>query len=133
MFNIVEYQWHMLSCLSLKFMSQIVGNLQTTSKLLMSLESLTLHLPLVVVKPTIISYWWVLSFVEGFCIRLTCLIQALILFLKDHFRVYMLKMDAVCPTIIGFYKKKMSIYLQVLIYYFSWIHHWNEENDVMEM
>jgi hypothetical protein len=64
-------------------------------------------------QPTIISYWWVLSFVEGFCIRLTCLIWTLILLLKDHFRVYMLKMDAICPTIVGFYKKK-SIYLQVL-------------------
>jgi hypothetical protein len=56
-------------------------------------------------QPTIISYWWVLSFVEGFCIRLTCLIWVLILLLKDHFKVHMLKMVAVCPTIVGFYKK----------------------------
>jgi len=34
-------------------MSQIVGNLETNSKLLMGLESLTLHLRLVVVKA-----WW---------------------------------------------------------------------------
>jgi hypothetical protein len=43
----------MLSCISLNFMSQIVGDLKTTSKLLMGLESLTLHLPFVVVKA-----WW---------------------------------------------------------------------------
>lgn len=56
-------------------------------------------------QPTIISYWWVLSFVKSFCIRLICLIRALILLLKDHFKVYMLKMVVVYPTIVGFYKK----------------------------
>jgi CDP-diglyceride synthetase len=85
-------------------MSQIVGDLETTSKLLMGLESFTLHLPLLVVKT-----WWnnpQLFLIDEFCHLLkACLIWALILLLKDHFEVNMLKMDAICPTIVGFYKQ----------------------------